>query len=267
MKEQVGSGSLVRVRTTDQKEVNSCARNNVPTNGNSPPPSKERNGKRPNIFQEIGASGLKRFSGYVTGDDAYLPNLGFWQSIQVFSDMVDASPSSVRTCLAIDNLIRQVDWVVEPHSTSAEDQDRAEFLEQNMHDMANSFTDFVSEALTMLPFGWAYHEIVYKRRNGMVEDDEAIAAGDNSKYEDGKIGWRRLALRSQETLLRWEFDDNGGIQGMWQLSPRTTTLFSSRFPVLCCFERQLAEITRRDSNLRSAYRPYFFKRRIEEIEE
>ena len=243
-------------------------RTKIPTNGNSPPPSSQRQDSvKVSLFEEIGASGLKRFSGYVSGDDAYLPNLGFWQSVQVFSDMVNNEPVVGAAMFAIDNLIRQVDWTVEPFSSSAADTDAAEFLDQNMHDMSNSFTDFISEALTMLPFGWAWHEVVYKRRNGMVDDDAAIAAGDNSKFNDSKVGWRKIALRSQETLLRWEFDDNGGIQGMWQLSPPDYKL------VLIPISRSLLFRTTARKNdpqgrsiLRSAYRPYFFKRRIEEIE-
>jgi hypothetical protein len=242
-------------------------------NGQKPLPSKLRSNQNAvdqavqSPFVEIGASGLKRFSGYVTGDDAYLPNLSFWESIQVFTDMFNNEPVVGASLLAIEYLIRQTDWYVDPVTDSAEDMAAKNFLEECINDMSTSWVETISEILTFLQFGWAYHEMVFKRRNGMVDSDEAVAAGDNSKYDDGKIGWRKIALRAQETLLRWGFDDDGGITGMWQIAPpdyEITFVPISR----CLLFRTNAKKNdpQGRSILRSAYRPYYFKRRFEEIE-
>ena len=63
----------------------------------------------------------------------------------------------------------------------------------------------------MLPYGWAYLELVYKQRGGDTDSPES-----RSRYADGRIGWRKWSIRSQETRERWEFGETGGIQGMWQ---------------------------------------------------
>ena len=75
------------------------------------------------------------------------------------------------------------------------------------------------------------------------------------------------AIRGQETLLRWDFDPNGGIQGMVQQPPPDFQIRT--VPI----ERSLLFRTRTNKNnpegkslLRSAYRSWFFKKRIEEIE-
>ncbi len=54
----------------------------------------------------------------------------------------------------------------------------------------------------------AYHEICYKRR---LEN--------NSSFPDGLIGWEKLAIRSQDTLYRWEYDQKDTLTGMSQIAP------------------------------------------------
>jgi intein/homing endonuclease len=80
---------------------------------------------------------------------------------------------------------------------------------------SESWDDFISEVLSMLTYGFSYHEIVYKRRIGPWEKNPSR----HSKYDDGLYGWRKIPVRSQETLLRWVFDEKGGIRGFVQLAP------------------------------------------------
>jgi hypothetical protein len=39
-----------------------------------------------------------------------------------------------------------------------------------MDDMSHTWDDMISEILTMLVYGWSWHEIVYKKRVGPVGD-------------------------------------------------------------------------------------------------
>jgi hypothetical protein len=71
----------------------------------------------------------------------------------------------------------------------------------------------VSESLSMLPYGFAPHEIVYKRRLGEQKRDSGKPS---SEYDDGKIGWAKLALRGQDTILKWFFDEEGNVTGLTQ---------------------------------------------------
>lgn len=212
-------------------------------------------------MQEIGATGLERSSGII--NEEKLPALRGRQAVKVFREMSQNDPIVGSMLFSIDKLIRNVDWTVTAASNSDEDKRAKEFVEQNMNDMSHSWGDLISEILSMIPYGWSYHEVVYKRRVGPYEKDPSK----RSKYTDGMIGWRKMPIRSQETLFRWVFQDDGGIQGMIQMAP----------PL---YQKKVIPINRAllfrtgihkgnpegQSVLRTAYRPYFIKKRLEEFE-
>ena len=114
----------------------------------------------------------------------------------------------------------------------------------SFQDMSQTWEDTISEILSFLPFGWSYHEIVYKRRLGDTEDPTT-----RSRFNDGKIGVRKLPIRAQETLWEWKFDETGGIRGMIQLAPPTyKTSFPKGFLELC-WETELSSIILADWQL------------------
>ena len=213
------------------------------------------------LFREAGSTGLRRTSGYIF--EEFLPQLQGYRAINTYREMRDNDPVVGAILFAIDKLIRQVQWRVQPATSALEDKRAAKFVESCMHDMSNSWEDTISEILSMLPYGWSYHEIVYKKREG----NEASVSDNRSKYSDGYIGWRKLPIRAQDTRQEWIFDKNGGIMGMVQSAPPDFTLRT--IPI----EKALLFRTTSDKNnpegrsiLRNAYRPWYFKRRIEEIE-
>jgi hypothetical protein len=88
-----------------------------------------------------------------------------------------------------------------------------------------------------------------------------------SKYSDGLIGWRKVPIRAQETLLRWEFDDEGGVQALVQLAPPDYKQVTIPIRKSLLFRTALHKGSPEgQSILRTAYRPWYFKKRIEEIE-
>jgi hypothetical protein len=97
---------------------------------------------------------------------------------------------------------------------SADDIKAAEFVYSCMSDMDDSWTDFISEVLSFLTFGRSYHEIVYKRRMGNTHRPDM-----RSKYDDGLIRWRKLPIRSQDTLFEWVYDESDNLLGMVQCAP------------------------------------------------
>jgi hypothetical protein len=150
---------------------------------------------------------------------------------------------------------------ISPEAQKAEEL--AVFVETCFHDMAVPWADILAQIITFIVFGWSYHEIVYKKRNGPNPDYPE----QGSKFADGRVGWANFAGRAQETRHRWEFDDNGHIMGMWQLAPPK---FQLRYIPLQ--KALLFRTTAYKNNpegrscFRSAYRPWFFKKRIEEFE-
>lgn len=163
---------------------------------------------------------------------------------------------------AVEMLVRQVEWDLEPASEDNADLEVKEFFRGALFDdMSTSWEDLLSEVLTFLPWGWAYHEIVYKRRAGESRDPSQ-----NSRFNDGKIGWRKWPIRAQESLDRWQFDKNGGVQAMVQ----TGADFQ---PITIPIEKALLFRTTSHKNnpegkalLRAVYRPWYFKQLIENFE-
>lgn len=163
--------------------------------------------ERANPTDELGATGLLAFFGNV--QEAYLPELRWPGAYDKFNEMRRRDPTIASLLNAVNLLARAAVWSVEPAGTSSADRAAAEFLEQAIGDMSVTLEDAVEDLLTALPFGWAWSEIVYKRRSGPGADPE-------SKYDDGLIGWRKFAPRRQSSFYKWEFDDTGGLQGLWQ---------------------------------------------------
>ena len=217
-------------------------------------------------MNELGRSGLKHFGG--TLYEEFLPNLQGTRGQKIYKEMSENSPIIGAMLFAVESLLRSVEWEVDPASQSSEDVAAAEFLEECKEDMSHTWEDFISEVLSMLIYGWSYFEIVYKRRKGPKRTP-------TSAFDDGRIGWRKFALRSQDTLYRWEIDDTGGIKGMWQY-PVPSTPASGRLShetVLIPIEKALLFRTTSTKNspegrsvLRSSYRPWYYSKRIEEIE-
>jgi hypothetical protein len=132
-----------------------------------------------------------------------------------------------------------------------------------MHDMDHSWADLISEILSMLVFGWSAHEIVYKIRSGPDSPNDSY----RSEFDDKKVGWKRLPLRSQESLSRWIMNDNGDVTALEQYPPNGGGVKTIPVDKLLLFRTQSYKNSPQGrSILRNAYRPWFFKKRIEEIE-
>jgi hypothetical protein len=132
-----------------------------------------------------------------------------------------------------------------------------------MDDMSHSWDDLISEILSMLVYGWSWHEIVYKQRVGPYEKNPKY----RSKHTDGRIGWRKIPIRAQETLLRWSFQDDGSIQAMIQLAPpkyQTTVIPIDKS--LLFRTTSVKNNPEGRSILRNAYRSWYMKKRLEEYE-
>jgi hypothetical protein len=213
-----------------------------------------------NTFLELGVTGLSRWGGTV--NEEFLPELQGRKAIQVYREMSNNDPIIGAILFAIKMLCRQVVWRVELGGDTDEDKKAKDFLESCMNDMSTSWEDTISEILSMLTYGFSYHEIVYKLRLGDQDDSSK-----KSKYNDGLIGWRKLSIRSQETLYEWVFDTAGGIQGMKQIAPPDYRVCFIPIEKALLFR---TEVTKGNpegrSILRNAYRPWHMKKSIEDIE-
>ena len=243
----------------DDVILNSRATNGVDATGTDIAALKEIQGTSP--FMELGATGLKRSGGYL--DEEFLPQLRGRKAVQVYKEMSENDPLVGALIFTVDRLLRNVEWRVEPAGKSKEDKDAAKLVETCMDDMSHTWGDFISEVLSSLVYGWSWHEIVYKRRVSPWEKDPTK----KSQYTDNMVGWRKMPIRAQETLLRWVFDESGDCIAMTQLAPphyKTTVLPMDRS--LLFRYRHHKGSPEGMSMLRNAYRPWYMKKRLEEFE-
>lgn len=212
-------------------------------------------------FGEIGRSGLNHWGGEIR--EEFLKELKGKEGRKIIREMRDNSPIIGAILFAISMLIRQARPHVKPNPDKGESAGKADvdFVQSCFEDMSETWPDVASEIMTMIPYGWAWHETVYKRRGGPSRDPQT-----NSRFSDGRIGWRKMPLRGQDTLKRWVIDDKGGVQGMVQQ-------VKGQNEVTIPIEKSLLFRTVYDKNnpegrsmLRNAYRPWYFCKRIEEIE-
>ena len=198
---------------------------------------------------EIGVTGLKRTGGRIY--EEFLTQLKGTRAIKIYKEMSSNDPVIGAILFAVEMLIRNVKWRVEPAETDNDiaAQEAADLVEDAMDGMSHTWADFIAEVLSMLTFGWSVHEVVYKLN------------------KNGSVTWAKLPIRSQDSLWEWKFDDAGEVTAFVQQSP----VDGSRrtIPV----EKMLHFRTTAHKNnpegksaLRNAYRPWYFKKRIEEIE-
>ena len=216
------------------------------------------------ITAEVGRVGMRRFGGYIT--EEFDPDLRGARGMKRFDEMRRNDPDVGAVLTAIEMSILSVDWVVERAGVTPQDEEAAVFLEQCWDDMSMSPKDLMSDICTMFPFGFHLAELVYKVRDGTKPSTSTSESPAPSKYDDGRIGWRKMAPRHQETISRWDFDEAGGLRGAYQQLPQGGTVY---LPIDKC----VLWTTKRErgnpegySILRNAYHSYYIKTNMEEIE-
>lgn len=198
-------------------------------------------------YAAIGTSGLLQYNGRVA--EEYLRELQGVRWQRVLREITSQDPTVGAALFAIEMLIRQVVFEVVPASDDPADHDTAEFIEACMSSMHGTWPETLAEILSFLPHGHVELEIVYAKR------------------ADGRIGWECWGVRSQETIDRWEFDDGGRAVGFWQIAPPKYQ--QTYIPLEKCLHLRT---TSRKGNpegrsvLRNAYRPWYFKQNIENVE-
>lgn len=211
---------------------------------------------------ELGVTGLEEYAGVIQ-DDPLLALQGV-RGARIFRQMADNDPVVGAMLFAIKGLIKQVNWKFMSASDKSEDVENADFLEECKDDMEAGFHDYIEEMLSFLEHGFSITELSYKKRIG-YRSNELLA----SKYSDGRFGWKRLPPRAQTSILDgyWDFDrEFNTLRGVFQYPFDGNVYYipKERFLHLRTGLGKLNPQGR--SILRNAYRPWYFKSRIENYE-
>jgi len=236
-----------------------------------------------NPLAELGVAGAKISYGMVM--DEYNPNLRGVAGRKTYREMRDNDSVIGAIFFAIEMLLRTVPWefkydeVDTDAMTSFSSQIEGMVFNRSIdspekgidfatgvffEDMEHTWDDFISQTISsMCTFGWSYPEIVLKRRMGIISTKPEF----RSIYNDGLIGLRKLADRPPETLDRWDIDDQGNIFGMYQSDPNGAGEFYIPMDKALLF-RPFAHKGSPEgrSLLRNAYDPWYYLKRIKQIE-
>jgi hypothetical protein len=228
------------------------------------------------LFKDVGSTGLRQYGGWVR--EEFLQQLQGRQGARVYREMLDNSSAVGAIVFAIQQTMRDVEWRVIPADQTPEAIEKADWADSLRGDMSHSWEDFVVEALSMIGYGYAPHEIVYKKRLGRNPPKSAPGANKGSAntladtdpptsiYDDGTIGIRRLPLRGQDTVLKWFFGQNGEIQGVTQ-QPWMGPLIDLPIEKMLLFRpMQYKNNPEGRAVIRNSYRPYYFLKRLEEMQ-
>lgn len=201
------------------------------------------------IMSEIGKTGLKWSAGYTY--DEFISALRGSKGIKTYHEMRE-NDSIIGACMhAITQIMRESRWDVKPaDDTQAETKQDAEFLKANMSGMKHSWSTFVTECLSYLTYGFSLFEQVYRY---------------DRKW--GRYMWHKFAPRIQQAHEKWELDEYGDVVGFWQRpAPDYKAFFIPIDKALHFRTEPHGANPEGRSILRSAYRPWWFKKVIEEIE-
>ena len=218
------------------------------------------------LFKELGMTGLRRFAGSGEIDEEYDR---VWKPLNkkcaLIKEMADDAICAAVE-MAVRMTLRRVGWYVEPGGDEDVDKEAAEWLETCKDDMSQSWNDTVDGALGMIKFGFQPAEIVYKKRGGLREGQ----AVPSSKYDDGRIGWRKWTFIAPDSLAPgspWQFDEHGGLQSFTQQAPPDYQTVVIPIDKSLLF-RSTTE--RGNPEGRSLFRPmyaaWYMKKNLEEIE-
>ena len=160
----------------------------------------------------LGVAGDNTYNGQIRADE-FLPELRGKKAIRKYREMRDNDSTIGAVMYATEQVLRDVDLKVMPANDSAEAKEEAEFVKSVLDDMDHTLDDHIAESLSNLSYGFAWFEVIYKRRIGPTERSDKR----RSKYSDGRMGVRKIAIRAPWTISRFDVDQQtGDVKGIYQ---------------------------------------------------
>lgn len=146
---------------------------------------------------ESGYMGLNIFDG--VSNEELTRELNFPNSVKTFKEM-SYHPAINAPLTLYQTLISKVNWRFIPPADATEDEKaKAETIQSMMQDMEGTWREFISDVLSAQLYGFSIHEKVFRKR----------LKSNGSKFNDGIIGWKKLPIRSQDTIEKFIFDETG----------------------------------------------------------
>lgn len=216
-------------------------------------------------YRELGFSGLDRYTGRVHDEPEFLGR----EWIDTIIRMKQGDPVIGAVLKIIKLIIAATGYSIEPADEHDQESiDWAKQVHEAIDDMDRPFQEIIGDITTMIDFGWSIIEPVYKRRRGAKPRPYAGAPNPAaSKFDDGKIGWAGWYPRGQATLWRWKVDERGHTTHFEQFNPYSMRVVSLPLARVLLFRTEAyLDNPEGMSSLRAAWRPWYFKTHIEQVE-
>lgn len=182
------------------------------TNGHS-----QDNGKKRNPYDELGALGIQSFAGYI--QQAYERQL-YWPNVfPLYNRLRRSDPEISVVRQLFSSMAGDIEFKWEgPDKPNDDDTKALAFAESVLEDIDGGMSKFRDTLVSYVPFmGWGWWEALPGVRDPKwkpPQDDEW-----RSDYDDGLIGFRRLAFRDPSSFFAWDINDSTGkLYGMKQLA-------------------------------------------------
>lgn len=207
------------------------------------------------LLAEVGRTGLRHWNGYL--DQEWQTELKGKAGARMYREMQDNEPIIGMFLFVTEMMLRRVPVKAKAKNEAPLAKEIAAHVNSCVGDILEDggWGGVMSNALSMLPFGWSWLEKVYKYRRGI---DNPLPEF-RSKHNDGRIGWRKLPIRGQTTLLKWHLGGHGELLG-WdqQAAPDYRTITITRAKGLHFRLRPQMGNPEGYAVLRPIYQPYYF---------
>ncbi len=187
---------------------------------------------------EIGTSVPSRLTRTLYDD--FLPQLRGTKALKVYREMSENDATVGTVLYAIEQLSRQVDWTV-----TGDDESTVDYVTGELDQMETGWDDFLAAVLSEIVYGWSMFELVYRRT-------------------PSGFGWGKFGFRPQASWAEWVVDENGQFVGFRQDTGKGTTVPIAAEKLIHFRTSTGTGKLEGVSFLRRAYRPWYFKSRIED---
>ena len=217
-------------------------------------------------MSEMGYNGLAISAGRI--NEEIKTELQFPNSIITYKQM--SYDSMIASALSYyEHMMLKAKFSFLPHPLADETQkEYASFLQECLGDMEHSWQDFIQEVSSMNTYGFCVNEIVLRKR----------LYSKGSKYNDGNIGIKKLPIRSQDSISKWNYDKDQELVSLEQtvsrldssgrmtltVSGEPITIPRNKFLLFRLGKKKDSPVG--ESPLRGCYYPWKFKTAVEELE-
>lgn len=158
-------------------------------------PSKIKRGIVSVPTKPLGASGLEVEEGQIVNNDTQSEMIGV-DGLKRIRAMQYDDEVAWTSYWIYNYLMQGASYTISPAGENATDKSAADFVQDIIDDMSQSWMDFMGLVGTEVRDGFSLFEMIFKQRLGInLEDIE-----ESSKFNDGKWGLKKLAFRGQMTI-------------------------------------------------------------------